>query len=278
LKDGGFTGSELVNAQRAHARMGYNFYVPTVTATQSSNNAGKVDVEVTVQQIGVAPFYYDLGLGLSCSGSNKRIQGGVDTLMDKGSSRIFKFVGIPATKECLDKLTLSLDSSYAYKERPIKFAQKNGTVSFRLPLPPPAVVIVPTRAPVVRLVPTASPTMKPAGSTTVVNRPSPAPFRWVPSNKQNRSPVQAAGGPAPLLEPVSGKEITVAPSLEPSGSDIAIPLPAVFFISAPAPNSRSAVPPAATTPTASPMADPTAGTTWFGTMEGGIKWIFNWSD
>jgi hypothetical protein len=279
--------------------MGYNFYVPSVTATQSSsNNAGKVDVEVTVQQIGVAPFYYDLGLGLSCSGTNKRIQGGVDTLMDKGSSRIFKFVGIPATSECLDKLTLSLESSYAYKERPIKFAQKNGTVSFRLPLPP-AVVNAPTRAPVVRRVPTAAPTKKPAGSTAVVKGPSPAPFRWVPSNKQNRSPVQGAGGPASPFEsePESGKDITFpspspqrepvakpmippfvamtgAPSLKPSGSDIAIPLRDVFLI-APAPSGSSPVPPA----TASPINEQsTGGTTWFGTMEGGIKWMFNWSD
>jgi hypothetical protein len=134
FREFGFTGAELANARFAHARMGYNFHVPSVSVKVSSQR-GRVDVDVTVTQIGVAPFYYDLGLGLQCSGMTKRIVPGVDTLIDMDSSKIFKFTGVPATEECLNALTLSLESSYAYVGRPIKFAQGNGSLVFTLPTP-----------------------------------------------------------------------------------------------------------------------------------------------
>jgi hypothetical protein len=68
---------------------------------------------------------------------NKRLLGGVESIFASGTSRVFRFAGLPATTACLDGIKLTLESSYSYSERPIKFAQGNGTVEFRLPLPPP---------------------------------------------------------------------------------------------------------------------------------------------
>lgn len=135
FKNGGFSGIELVNALHAHARMGYNFHVQSVAVRGSTTFTGFVDMDVTLKQIGVAPFYYDLSLALGCTGMTKNVHGGVDTLIDVGSSKVFVFKGIPASTTCLDAVTLSLESSYAYPERPVQFAQRDGSVSFRIPLP-----------------------------------------------------------------------------------------------------------------------------------------------
>jgi hypothetical protein len=137
----------------AHARMGYNFYVPTIGVKVSSTSTRNVDVDVTVQQIGVAPFYYDLGLGIQCTGMNKKILRGVDTLIDKDSSKVFSFTDLPATSECLNAVSITLESSYAYRSRPIKFAQGNGALVLNLPLPtsnvppPPSTASRPVSAP-----------------------------------------------------------------------------------------------------------------------------------
>lgn len=147
FREGGFTGTELTNARHAHARMGYNFYVSEVAAKASSATQ-QVNIDVTVKQIGVAPFYYDLSLGLRCPGMTKKTVAGVNSLIDNGSTKVFSFSGIPATTACLDSVSLSLESSYAYQKRPIKFAQGNGTVAFSLPLPggaPTAPVASPLR-------------------------------------------------------------------------------------------------------------------------------------
>jgi hypothetical protein len=135
FKDGGFQGDELWKAKYAHARMGYNFHVPTVSLEASTTSTRTVDVDVKVQQIGVAPFYYDLGLCIKCAGMSKKVLAGVDALIEKGSSKIFSFTGIPATSACLNAVTITLESSYAYSGRPIKFAQGNGALVLRLPLP-----------------------------------------------------------------------------------------------------------------------------------------------
>jgi hypothetical protein len=151
-QNGGFQGDELSNAMYAHARMGYNFYVPTVGVKVSSSSTRNVDVDVTVQQIGVAPFYYDLDLGIQCTGMNKKVLRGVDTLIDKDSKKIFSFTGLPATSECLNAVSITLESSYAYRGRPIKFAQGNGALVVNLPLPsnlpPSATQSRPVSAPV----------------------------------------------------------------------------------------------------------------------------------
>lgn len=117
-------------------------------SVKTSSSAGLVDVDVNVTQIGVAPFYYDLSLAIQCPGMSKKILDGVEALIDKGSSKVFGFTRIPATKECLDALSLSLESSYAYSGRPIKFAQDDGAVSFSLPLPGSGEATAPITAPV----------------------------------------------------------------------------------------------------------------------------------
>jgi len=97
-----------------------------------------VDIEVTVKQVGVAPFYYPLFLVLSCEGlDSSRVLDGVETIIDAGDTKKFSFEGIPATFECFDRLSLTLQSPYSYEGRPIKFAQGfDGLVSLSLPPPP----------------------------------------------------------------------------------------------------------------------------------------------
>jgi hypothetical protein len=136
FKDGGFSGSELAKALRAHASMGYNFHVPQIS-TQSRSD-GKVDIHVTLTQVGVAPFYYPLSLSLNlknCKARKKISISGANLLADQGKSKVFVFTGIRATSACLGDVSLSLESRYLYPGRPIKFAQGNGTLKFSLPLP-----------------------------------------------------------------------------------------------------------------------------------------------
>jgi hypothetical protein len=139
FQDGGYTGDVLRNANKIHAYMGYAFYVSEITALTSTLTNGTVDVYVTIIQIGVAPFYYDLSLLLECgNGSFNMTLPGVDLIIEKGESKKFLFQTVPATTECLGEVKLSLQSSYAYTGRPILFAQgTNGIVSITIPLPRP---------------------------------------------------------------------------------------------------------------------------------------------
>jgi Malectin domain len=126
-------GEELNRARRAHARMGYNFEVSNVAVSQSSS-AGRVVVDVTVKQVGVAPFYYPLSLALNCQGTSATLTG-VETLIESGATKVFSFASVPADSTCLSSVRLSLESSMAYTGKPIKFAQGNGSVVLNLPLP-----------------------------------------------------------------------------------------------------------------------------------------------
>jgi hypothetical protein len=63
---------------------------------------------------------------------------GVDEIIAKGESKDFIFRNVPATQQCLEQVTKSLQSSYAYAGRPVRFAQGIsgiGKVSFRVPFP-----------------------------------------------------------------------------------------------------------------------------------------------
>lgn len=137
FKNGGFSGIELANARHVHARMGYNFYISSISV-KTSATAGQVDVDVSLAQIGVAPFYYDLRLALSCPGMSKKFVGGVEkTLIELESSAVYGFTGIPVNMTCLNAVAFTLESSYSYSGRPIKFAQgSNGLVVVSLPRPP----------------------------------------------------------------------------------------------------------------------------------------------
>lgn len=139
FEDTGYVGTELKNAQFAHARMGYNYIVTKVgvlsTTATSATDIATVSIDVTLMQIGVAPFYYPLSLVLYCSGIRKVVTGVEKGMADKNSSARFRFDGIPINAECLQEVTLQLESRFTYKERPIKFAQGKGIVSFAIPLP-----------------------------------------------------------------------------------------------------------------------------------------------
>ena len=138
FQNGGYTGNTLRNANNIHAYMGYAFYVSEIAATTTSmTNAQDVDVVVSVTQLGVAPFYYDLNLVLQCdNGLVRKSLPGVNDIIQKGDSRTFTFTNVPATSVCLGKVAISLDSSYAYTGRPILFAQgSNGKVEVSIPIP-----------------------------------------------------------------------------------------------------------------------------------------------
>jgi hypothetical protein len=76
-----------------------------------------------------------LSLRLKCIGVSLK-QSGVEKIINQGDVKTFEFKNIPATSDCLSGVSLSLESSYAYPDRPIKFAQgSDGTVKLNLPLP-----------------------------------------------------------------------------------------------------------------------------------------------
>jgi hypothetical protein len=210
----GYNGTTLVNAQRAHARMGYNFQITNVAVTSLS--AGSVGVDVTVMQTGVAPFYYPLSLVLSCPTTTQTV-GGVNGLIQNGDSKVFSFIGIPADSTCLNAITMTLVSEYASAGRPVKFAQgSSGTVTFGLPLPPatvsaPTPLAVPNPPPVT--VPAPSPVTVPAPSPVTVPAPSPV---TVPAP----SPV-AVPAPSPVATPLSSPFFASA-STQPNGSRFTI--------------------------------------------------------
>lgn len=127
------TGNELQTALDAHVEMGYNYRVSKVAAT--SNGSSKVTVDVTVEQIGVAPFYYALNLVLKCDGTTESVPG-VEKLIATGDSKVFSFTNIPAESQCLNKIEILLDTDRAHAARPVRFAQgKDGRVTLSLPVP-----------------------------------------------------------------------------------------------------------------------------------------------
>jgi hypothetical protein len=132
-----YEGEELANALEAHAGMGYNYVVSSIHVASSLEQTDEVDVDVVVTQMGVAPFYYELSLVLSCPDIQPQSQEGVNTVIDEGDSQVFSFLGIPATADCLGNVMLSLESPYAYADRPVRFAQGvDGTVQVNVPEPP----------------------------------------------------------------------------------------------------------------------------------------------
>ena len=126
--------------------MGYNFVVSQVTASDSQG--GQVEIAVTIQQVGIAPFYYPLSLGLTCAGISMMTLPGVDNVVGKGESAVFEFAGIPATESCLGAVTLSLESSNVFAGNPIKFAQGDGSIVAVIPLLVPETTAPVTPAPV----------------------------------------------------------------------------------------------------------------------------------
>jgi hypothetical protein len=133
FKDDGYTGTELDNARFASARLGYNYVITKIGALSTSKST--IAVDVTIMQIGVAPFYYPLSLVLSCPGTNKAVYGLESVLYDTNDAKNYRFDEFPTDVSCLRNMKLQLVSTFTYDERPIKFAQGNGTVFFSLPAP-----------------------------------------------------------------------------------------------------------------------------------------------
>jgi hypothetical protein len=136
--DNKYEGEELANALFAHTRMGYNFVVRKVDVAVSKV-PNTVDIDVTVEQIGIAPFYYPLSLLLDCDDSLLEwpmAYRGVEKLIAKGDSKVYRFDAVPATSKCLQSISLKLDSDNAYKDRPVKFAQgTTGNITLNIPVP-----------------------------------------------------------------------------------------------------------------------------------------------
>lgn len=133
-----YTGNALVSARAASDQMGYAFRLAEVSVAEGSVG-DTVDITATVIQDGIAPFYYDLSIGLACPEGFSVTVGGVDGIVSEGSTASFTFTAVPATSTCLSSLDFSLSSSYALAGAPVKFAQgvSGGTVvEVSLPLPP----------------------------------------------------------------------------------------------------------------------------------------------
>jgi hypothetical protein len=141
--------SEIDRANWNNARMGYSFQINRVAAKRSATNTGMIDVDVVIENSGVARFYYALSIGLNCSGIGAlRTQPGVELIIDQFSNRTFSFKDVPATSACLNSISFTLESKMIFPGRPIKFAQgATGTVSVKVPLPP-MTAPAPTKAPV----------------------------------------------------------------------------------------------------------------------------------
>jgi hypothetical protein len=117
--------------------MGYNYVISSIHVASSLEQTDEVDVDVVVTQVGVAPFYYELSLVLSCPDILPQSQQGVNTIIGEGDSQVISFLGIPATADCLGNVTLSLSSPHTYADRPVRFAQGvDGTVQVNVPDPP----------------------------------------------------------------------------------------------------------------------------------------------
>jgi hypothetical protein len=180
IGDYSISQAEADKANWNSARMGYSFQATSVAVRTSMTDSTKVDVDVVVENSGIAPFYYTLDMLLSCSGLGvpHRISG-VETIIDRQSAKTLKYQNIPATTECLNQLSFTLDSSMLYPGRPIKFSQGDGTLNVKVPLPPN----VPPTTPVTSLpVPTRTPTRVPTKAPTVT--PSPV-------TSQNNSTIQS---------------------------------------------------------------------------------------
>ena len=122
--------------------MGYNFIISKVSVgipknsllaeindgvVPTANDFDTVSVDVTIEQKGIAPFYYPLSLQLHCYDTNLntaqiRTKRGVETIVEQNSWKTFTFINI--THDCLSNLTFTLDSPHVYPDRPVQFAQR----------------------------------------------------------------------------------------------------------------------------------------------------------
>lgn len=159
----GYQDEALESAIVASNQMGYAFRLLEVSIAEGAVT-DTVDITATVIQDGLAPFYYDLSLALSCPGFDANLAG-VDDIISEGSTASFTYTAVPATNDCLSVLEFSLSSSYVLDGAPVKFAQGSdgSIVGVSLPLPPTG-TSSPTDSPT--SAPTSSPSNSPTSSPT----------------------------------------------------------------------------------------------------------------
>jgi hypothetical protein len=143
--DTSLSDTELVVALSNHARMGYNFYVSDITVLLDVLVAVKerntINIDVTIKQSGVAPFYYPLNVLLTCTGMIKPIViSGVEKLVKPSDEMPFRFNNVSATDSCLRSIQIYLESPYLYPQQRIKLAQEfvnesTGGIDVFLPTP-----------------------------------------------------------------------------------------------------------------------------------------------
>ena len=129
----GYSGEELRRALDGHNRLGYAFIVSEVHV-EGVPETNTVEVRISVQQEGIAPFYYPLDLVFSCDGT-ELVARGVEALIDQGDRDTFRFQNIPASRQCLQSISVRLSSPMELPGRPIKFAQGNGYVNLDVSVP-----------------------------------------------------------------------------------------------------------------------------------------------
>ena len=130
--EGYSSGTMLENALRAHDSLGYNFCISRIALTEATDNC--VHLSISITQIGVAPFYYDLSLLLLSERlpDPLRLDGIEKLLVEKDASHEFTFENVPEI--CLASIEFRLTSSYLYQDRPLRFAQGvDGLTRYSLP-------------------------------------------------------------------------------------------------------------------------------------------------
>jgi hypothetical protein len=130
----GVRGDELEKASLSHSRLGYSFVVKKISVFWLSGYT--VNIDATIQQVGIAPFYYPLRLNAFCDG--KRVASTLirADLSEQYSTAGIRLQNIPATTACLGAIQFRLGSKMLYSDRPIKWAQgRNGKVILKIPLP-----------------------------------------------------------------------------------------------------------------------------------------------
>eukprot|EP00573_Skeletonema_grethae_P001912 CAMPEP_0201687636 /NCGR_PEP_ID=MMETSP0578-20130828/1607_1 /ASSEMBLY_ACC=CAM_ASM_000663 /TAXON_ID=267565 /ORGANISM="Skeletonema grethea, Strain CCMP 1804" /LENGTH=698 /DNA_ID=CAMNT_0048171805 /DNA_START=59 /DNA_END=2152 /DNA_ORIENTATION=- len=228
-----YSGNALASARAASDQMGYAFRLAEVSVAEGSDG-GTVDITASVIQDGIAPFYYDLSLELSCPDGYSGTVGGVDDIVSEGSTASFTFTAVPATSTCLSSLGFSLSSSYALAGASVKFAQgvsDGEVVEVSLPLPPtspptpqPTSVVTssPTKnpTPLPTFSPTSPPTTLPTELPTAQPTPIPsAPPTALPTAQPTSTPSEpptAMPTSPPTHAPTPMEPITPSPTNNPT--------------------------------------------------------------
>jgi Domain of unknown function (DUF4832) len=139
----GINGTELQRARAAASRMGYSFEIDTVAVAATSSSSRKVNMDVTIKQTGVAPFYYPLNLTLYSVDANATLSTSrinMSALVNRNSTLVVRLANVRLIPECANvvQVEFRLESRYLYSSRPIKWAQgtNNGRVIVAIPSSP----------------------------------------------------------------------------------------------------------------------------------------------